>query len=370
MLTIAASVILEDAYRLIGWDPDQLETRQQQMARQAFSMALQEVWESWWWEELMASAQFNGATVYSATVVTVADTFYYFPATQDYYQCLVAATGQDPATFDSNSQTYTVNFAYWARAHAQTRAGNYNAATIYKLGDQVRGLTDGLTYQLISLLPVLEYTNGTTLHNQPMTYAGLQNGAVSYALQDDAGNAGGIFWGGLFWVLQLVDQHTHTPFTQATCNILGPIPGGVPFGGWTDGGTISPVSEITAPPSANWHALIPFTPEVTVPGQVRAVGRTDPRNSPGVGLQTFELVADGDYRLPGWHHGVPWVWYRATTPIIDADAFDATVAYFDQQGNGANVVPIVPDIGIATEDGSGNTIVSETGEKILNETST
>jgi hypothetical protein len=55
--TVKASVVLEDAYRFIDWDSDQLEDRQKAMARTALSLALQEVWEAWWWEALMTCAK-------------------------------------------------------------------------------------------------------------------------------------------------------------------------------------------------------------------------------------------------------------------------------------------------------------------------
>lgn len=52
---VKASVILDDAYRLIGWDADQLDEREKQDARAALSQAVQEVWEAWWWQELMTT---------------------------------------------------------------------------------------------------------------------------------------------------------------------------------------------------------------------------------------------------------------------------------------------------------------------------
>ena len=53
MQTIDASVILDDAYRLMNWDPAQLDSRNKADARAALSQALQEVWEAYWWEDLM-----------------------------------------------------------------------------------------------------------------------------------------------------------------------------------------------------------------------------------------------------------------------------------------------------------------------------
>ena len=57
MHTVKAQVVIEDACRMIGWDLEQMEARQDQMARQALSMALQEVWEAWWWQALESEDQ-------------------------------------------------------------------------------------------------------------------------------------------------------------------------------------------------------------------------------------------------------------------------------------------------------------------------
>lgn len=56
-LPIAASVILDDAHGLMNWDVDNLDAREKKDSYRAFSKALQELWEFWWWQELMVCAQ-------------------------------------------------------------------------------------------------------------------------------------------------------------------------------------------------------------------------------------------------------------------------------------------------------------------------
>ncbi len=57
MQTVKASTILDDAYRLIGWDAGQIDSRDKADARCALSKAIQEVWDRWWWNELMICQQ-------------------------------------------------------------------------------------------------------------------------------------------------------------------------------------------------------------------------------------------------------------------------------------------------------------------------
>lgn len=88
---VKASVILDDAYQLSNWDLTQLDTRDQQNARMALSQALQEVWERWWWRELMVCQQMPLARV--LTPGEIAPTFsadyngnvFYWALTDDYY---------------------------------------------------------------------------------------------------------------------------------------------------------------------------------------------------------------------------------------------------------------------------------------------
>lgn len=344
MQTVKASVILEDAYRLIGWDPDQLEPRQEQIARNSLSLALQEVWEAWWWEELMTCAQFSGATVYSATTLTVVDAFYYFPATQLFYQCLAAGTGIDPAMLDV-AVGYTINFTHWALATAAPTAGDYSATSIYTLGAQARNPADGLFYQFIGesvtlLNPtviaspdtVFSYTAATRDHNFAvgMTVQIIGGGIQATVLVD------GIFDGG---------PGSPKGFSGSLQNAAGDSPVGSIL---PAGSAFAVVSTPISNPVV-WHALIAFTPEVSVAaGAVRMISRHDPRNSNNPCPADFEKTATG-YRIPGWNTGVPWVWYRTETPILTGDQYDVAVAYDDQSGNSTSFIGGESGAAILTE---------------------
>lgn len=58
-LSVDASVILNDAWRLNDKDPTEadFDTRDKNDGYNALSQAVQEVWEAWWWQELMVCEQ-------------------------------------------------------------------------------------------------------------------------------------------------------------------------------------------------------------------------------------------------------------------------------------------------------------------------
>lgn len=329
MQTVNANVILEDAQRSVGWDIDQLETRQKQMTRQAFSMALQEIWEGWWWEELMLGAQFNGATVYTADTVFEADALCYFPATKKFYQAMQASTGAAPATLGADG-SYATNFAYWAEAVAEPSAADYSATkTDYALGDQARSLVDGLVYQLFAFRPTQQVSGaGLADANGIYVYAGQFDGFPSYTLGNYTLAMFSTRWVIFSSTLQFVYSASDMPATPdlalgwySTDAIGNPDP------------TYDPPPTITlalvanAPPdAASWRALIPFTPSIAPAGEVRLIGKHDLRNSNNSAATPFEKTLDG-YRLPGWCEGVPWAWYRRAVPIIEGDEYDATATY-------------------------------------------
>jgi hypothetical protein len=147
MQTIKASTILEDAERMLGWDLLQLETRQKQMARQALSMALQEVWESWWWETLMQCKAIAGAEVYSDSTTYAAGANVYFHGSQQFYQAMAATTGNPPAT--SSNGSWTTDYAHWADAKPEWTAADYEADDTLEVGTIRRYQGDGEYHQLI-----------------------------------------------------------------------------------------------------------------------------------------------------------------------------------------------------------------------------
>lgn len=112
---VAASVILDDAYGLIGWDAENLDTREEQDARRALSRALQEVWEAWWWQELMTCAmtQFAGHWLadedYPTPACYYAPTAKYYLAMSDTLGAPADSTGEvNPSWLEYDPQPWPV----------------------------------------------------------------------------------------------------------------------------------------------------------------------------------------------------------------------------------------------------------------------
>lgn len=128
--SIKASVILDDIYRLIHWDTTQLDTRDKQDARAALSAALQEVWDSWWWHELMTCTRVGFASKYVTSPSNGAGQYitgyvaYY--VTQDDYR--MKMTDADPGSTPANTDWYQ-----WTEDEAET----WDSATIYAAWEKV-----------------------------------------------------------------------------------------------------------------------------------------------------------------------------------------------------------------------------------------
>lgn len=345
MQTVSASVIFDDAYRSIGWDVDQLEPRQKQMARVAFSQAFQEIWESWWWQELMLSVPVAGASVYAAATTYAAAATVYYPATKKFYQAMRATTGNAPATIDSNG-SYTTNVAYWADAKEIYTGTDYVVGqndTGLPLGTVARWPDDGEYYQLYAYNPGVVVSGAAiSAVNGFYTEFGSYAGHPAYASPD------------LAYVLTWHDGDTESPPRPVGWSIAVNGTGEFLYMAnttdvatpdlatdWSsvDNATLLPntannpaptviASTIYGAPSAtaNWTKLNPFTPELTVAGEVRAVGTADLRNSPNAGEVEFEKTLTG-IRVPGWTEGVPWVWYRRPAPVIAGDDYSTAVVY-------------------------------------------
>jgi hypothetical protein len=126
---VKASVILEDAYRLIGWDTEQLDTREKADARMALSQALQEVWEAWWWQELMVTTPVVLETPYAALHQYLAGELAYSEAQDWFYQAL-APTLTAPPDDETNGNTV------WAR-YVESAADRWDSDGAYVTGDRV-----------------------------------------------------------------------------------------------------------------------------------------------------------------------------------------------------------------------------------------
>ena len=317
MNTVAASVILDDAYHQIGWDSGQLETRQKQMARSAISLALQEVWEAWWWEELMLSTPLPAATPYTAATSFAPGDFCYFPASRKFYQALAGTTGNAPGVLGADG-TYATNFLYWARAMERPEGGDLPAdITGLIAGAVARNPTDGEFYQLRVATEAVEVSGaGTTAANG--IYLGSVASGLFVQVADPTYN---LAFAANHWRLNYAPSYVEVLYLLPNGMVLpqGPADPGI-------GAAPMPALNYTAPGTGLWGLLTPFVPELAVDGEVRAVGRQDPRNGPNAGAVDFERTPEG-IRLPGWHTDVPWIWRRRATPIITGDDFDPAASY-------------------------------------------
>lgn len=152
MQTIAASVLVEDAWRLMQKDIDQLEDRQKADARVALSRAVQYLWERWWWESLMVCQQVQFYAAHVTGQIYSPDDFVYLPSSDKYYQGL--SRDNDLPPLDAGGNLNTTSWLAWRACPPQP---SYWAATVtYQLADQAR-------------YGVLNYVSFTSdnLNNQP-----------------------------------------------------------------------------------------------------------------------------------------------------------------------------------------------------------
>lgn len=149
---VAASVILDDAYRLIGWDQAQLDDREQTDARMALSQAVQEVWEAWWWHELMSCEQMPLARSLEPGAIAPAfnDTWngnvFYWALTEEYF-----FLSGDVNTVDPTDSAGTLNEENWIRLAPSGGYAEWDIATTYtRYTDAARVTWAGKTYGLIA----------------------------------------------------------------------------------------------------------------------------------------------------------------------------------------------------------------------------
>jgi hypothetical protein len=318
MNTVAASTILEDAERMIGWDLTQLDTRQKQIARQAFSMALQEVWDAWWWNDLMLCAQVAVLPLYADTTIQNAGNQSYFPPTGKFYQVLQGPFWYGPPATRQSDGSWRTKFEYWAECQYEYSGDFYSATASYQLGSVVKSATTEDFYSLMAQDMELSFASTllvpTSYINSRPVYTG-----SGFTLQ----------WTGVKWVLsagsdlQESAEDVPTPdlvetWTQLTPTALMTV---------TARSTVS-----TGPGDARWGLLAPIAavlPSTVTPwpnGPVRSVTTYDPRKT-GANKPFAIETTGGITRILDLDVGRPWVWSRRVTPIITGDEFDATVAY-------------------------------------------
>jgi hypothetical protein len=137
-LNLPASVTLDDAYRLIGWDASQLDTRDVADARASLSLAVQEVWDAWWWQELMTcerracGAIFNATSIYSAGYGVLSE------PESAYYLCL-----RDGSIF-IRPEAYPTNWRLYDSGDDPVEAAPWDATETY--GQNAAATYLGVTY--------------------------------------------------------------------------------------------------------------------------------------------------------------------------------------------------------------------------------
>ncbi len=331
MQTVAASVILDDAYRLIGWDADQLDTREKGDARMALSLALQELWEEWWWDELMVCVKRQCARTYSSATTYAAGDFVYFPATDKYYQCLQAATGEDPEEWDGNN--YDLNASYWIEAAATWEGEDYNdidSPAALEAGDVVR-YTDGNYYAWLGnsvTNAMLVASAGAAFINGTYDYTGQVNGRNAYARTTQT-----IQWNGSQWIIEAAGLTYYSSSDDvATPDLVTTwtgSPSPLPTVTSTEGTVPTPETAGYWCPLTEFHPTLPYTVAGTdyeTVADVRKIARFDPRCTATPDEFDFHLTADG-VRICDLDLGRPWVWSRRPTPVLTGAPFDEDTDY-------------------------------------------
>lgn len=291
MQTVAASIILEDAERAIDWDLTNLETRQNQMARNALSLALQEIWESWWWEALMKVTPQKFAADYVGITGASPDGWTYPNGTPVYF---------------APTDAYYVNL--WPAGPPALQVGETYADYSYNIEVPdlpVTTITENL-YGWSKYKPCIV--------PQPT----LWNVTLTPALGDQ------VFWdGNIFqWI---VDQ--------------GALPNNVPDPVKIYPNVLQNPGWMVVQP---WNPTLPFTlqtPDRNNPfnlidtlsgtsGPIHTICRLDPRTTPG-GRRYHQRVADdaSGVVVLGLDVGMPFVATRRVTPIVTGDDFDTGASY-------------------------------------------
>ena len=337
MQTVAASVILEDAHRLMGEDVTQLdEPRREQEARTGLSLALQEVWEAWWWQELMTLSQQNLRDTYDSAKTYAAGDEVWWPGTNKYYQCIQASTGKKPEDTE-----------YWIEARLSYTANNF-AAAYYDYGELARDPASGVIYARIANgIKITGATNVLLAGIAETVFtkfpAGSYNtsvippdGGVVAAVGDSWQNGDPATYAFAFairynataklWVLTSASAVHNVYGTSPTLVGTYSAEYNYALGASNNpAGTLSWV-DAEAPPSTNWQAVSPFIPSLKTNRKVRMVSRLKPTQTNNPGEYNFIATADG-IELTEIPATTPWIWARRVTPVLTGDDFSATATY-------------------------------------------
>lgn len=292
MQTVSASVIREALARGMGWDPDELDDREEAMIREAVSDALQEIWERWWWEALMQAVPIAlaGEFAYNWMEGLYYETGHpvYFPQTDSYYVALWPAgpsalmPGESYATYGFNNglpdwdvpvTTITENLYGWHKYNAcQGEPTLWTPDLNPSLGDLCR--FDGHVFQWI-------VNQGGLPNNQP------DPAQVWVSVAAPISNPG--------WML--------VPKWQPTCPFDAQDP--------NDSSPPNYISRLAGPA-----------------GGILSVSQRDPRATANAGMFHTREADDASGRVViGLNVGRPWIYARRPTPVLTGNAYDATAAY-------------------------------------------
>lgn len=324
---IRASVIFDDAYRLIGWDASQVDSRDFNDARSCFSQALQEIWEGWWWRQAMQCQRLQFATTLDLTAPYDAGQTAYDPENDVYLVALRTCTGADTDSFEEYDPCEPTSLPAW------------DAAADYSAGDQFSYA--GTDYQCwTDFSPDNLTITGTgipELDDVIIVRDGTFGGKPRWTSADGAVI---VRWVSPNWhiLVRSADFSPAVPATHFSANEDVDLPSGV-TGGWTaffgittqpEFVTVLPTSTDFFVPLQGWRPLLPWTNYGGVQqepfGPVRSVSKFDPRIS--CNAQQFQLdVRQDGTRVRALTETHPWVWARRVTPIITGDEWSASTTY-------------------------------------------
>lgn len=287
MQSIPASVILEDAYRMIGWDPTELDPREIAMARQAFSLALQEVWERWWWEELMVSRQ-----IYFA-----GDAFEPYPII---YEPLPGSPMHSLLT-----DGYYVNL--WPAGPPVIPTGKCLATDYDYFPGPTSPALQPVTSNTDNLYGWARYNPHQQRHALP-----IWNAQMNPALGDQVQWAGNVFQ----WCTDQGYLPNNQPDPTKTILTVNINPGWIVVTKWQ--------------PTLPFNAALSGYPAIPAGyfGDIFAVTKKEFPQAPYQFPYPFRPSEDGSgVVIPDWDLGGAWIYARRPTPIITGDPYVSSQAY-------------------------------------------
>ena len=151
MRTVTFKSVLHGSARLLGLNPDRLDTIKAAQLVEYINQHVRFGWPwDWWSEWTLVEQRFYRAawavgTTYGAPTATATEEIFYFPAGK-YYQSLVAGNlGNVPATL--SGADYVENSSKWAESAGQYDTTPWTANTAFTVGQQRVNPDNGRAYQ-------------------------------------------------------------------------------------------------------------------------------------------------------------------------------------------------------------------------------